>query len=56
MNADQFAGIARTLIASTSGLVAGTGVVSGSIYETIAGAVVTIIVAVWSVLSKKPAP
>jgi hypothetical protein len=53
MNKDQVFGIVRTLAAAGFGYLAGKGVIDGATVEALAGAVATIGVAVWSVLSKK---
>lgn len=55
MNRDQLFGIVRTVAAAGFGFLAGKGVVDGATAEALAGAVATIAVAVWSVISKKPA-
>jgi len=54
MNRDQLFGIVRTVAAAGFGFLAGKGVVDGATAEALAGAVATIAVAVWSVISKKP--
>ena len=53
MNRDQLFGIVRTVAAAGFGFLAGKGVVDGATAEALAGAVATIAVAMWSVLSKK---
>lgn len=53
MNKDQLFGIVRTLAAAGFGFLAGKGVIDGATAEALAGAVATIGVAVWSVVSKK---
>ena len=55
MNKEQLFGIIRTVAAAGFGFLAGKGVVDGATAEALAGAVATIAVAVWSVISKKPA-
>ena len=54
MNKSQVFGIVRTLGAAVFGFLAGKGYIDGSTAEALAGAVATVAVAVWSVLSKKP--
>lgn len=54
MNRDQIFGIVRTVAAAAFGFLAGKGYIDGASTEALAGAVATIGVAVWSVLSKKP--
>jgi hypothetical protein len=53
MNKDQLFGIVRTLAAAGFGYLAGKGLIDGATAEALAGAVATIGVAVWSVISKK---
>lgn len=55
MNKDQVFGVVRTLAAAAFGYLAGKGYLDGAAVEALAGAVATIGVAVWSVLSKKQA-
>jgi len=52
---DQIFGIVRTLAAAGFGYLAGKGFLDGATAEAAAGAVATLIVAVWSVASKKQA-
>jgi hypothetical protein len=54
MNRDQLFGIIRTVAAAGFGFLAGKGYLDGATAEALAGAVATIGVAVWSVVSKKP--
>lgn len=53
MKKEQVFGIARTLAAAAFGYVAGKGMIDGATAEALAGAVATIAVAAWSVVSKK---
>jgi hypothetical protein len=53
MNKEQIFGIIRTVAAAGFGFLAGKGYLDGASVEALAGAVATIGVAVWSVLSKK---
>ena len=55
MDKSQVFGIVRTLAAAGFGYIAGQGMIDGATAEALAGAVATIGVAVWSVVSKKPA-
>lgn len=55
MDKAQVFGIVRTLAAAGFGYIAGRGLIDGATAEALAGAVATIGVAVWSVISKKPA-
>jgi hypothetical protein len=55
MNQDQVGGIIRALLAAVAGYAAGKGLISSDMANELVGAGVTIGVAVWSVLSKKPA-
>jgi len=52
---EQIFGIIRTLAAAGFGYLAGKGLIDGETATALAGAVATIGVAVWSVLTKKPA-
>ena len=54
MKKDQLYGIVRTLAAAGFGYLAGKGLIDGATAETLAGAIATIGVAIWSVMSKKP--
>lgn len=54
MNKDQVFGIVRTLAAAGFGYLAGKGYLDGATVEALAGAVATIGVAIWSVVSKGP--
>lgn len=54
MDKSQVFGIVRTLAAAGFGYIAGQGMIDGATAEALAGAVATIGVAVWSVMSKKP--
>lgn len=54
MAKEQVFGIVRTLAAAGFGYIAGRGLIDGATAEALAGAVATIGVAVWSVISKKP--
>lgn len=53
MNKDQIFGIIRTVAAAGFGFLAGKGYLDGATVETLAGAVATIGVAIWSIASKK---
>lgn len=55
MHKDQIFGVIRTVAAAGFGFMAGKGLIDGATVEALAGAVATIGVAVWSVLSKKEA-
>lgn len=55
MNKDQIFGIIRTVAAAVFGFLAGKGYLDGATVEALAGAVATLAVAAWSVLSKKEA-
>ncbi len=54
MDKAQVFGIVRTLAAAGFGYIAGRGLIDGATAEALAGAVATIGVAIWSVMSKKP--
>lgn len=53
MTSEQFAGIARALIAAFGGFLVGKGYLDTETAATLGGAVTTLSVAVWSVWSKK---
>jgi hypothetical protein len=53
MNKDQVFGIVRTVAAAVGGFLAGKGYLDASTVEALAGAAATIVVAIWSVVSKK---
>lgn len=53
MKKEQIFGIVRTLASAGFGYLAGKGVIDGATVEALAGAVATIGIAVWSVISKK---
>lgn len=53
MNKDQLFGVVRTIAAAGFGYLAGKGWLDGATVEALAGAVATIGVAIWSVVSKK---
>ena len=53
MSKEQVFGIVRTFAAAGFGYLAGKGYLDGATVESLAGAVATIAVAMWSVLSKK---
>lgn len=55
MNKDQIFGIVRTAAAFGFGFLVAKGTIDGATAESLAGAVATIAVGVWSVVSKKPA-
>lgn len=52
MTKEQVFGMVRTVAAAGFGFLAGKGYLDGTTVEALAGAVATIGVAVWSVLSK----
>ncbi len=56
MNKDKLYGVIRTIAAAGFGYIAGQGMIDGATAEALAGAVATIGVAVWSVMSKASAP
>jgi hypothetical protein len=57
MNPSNIAGIFRTILACASGYLAGRGVdITGLLSPDATAAIGTLIVAVWSVWSKKSAP
>lgn len=54
MNSDQIGGIVRAIVSAVGGYFVGKGLVDSATMTTIAGAVATLAVAVWSVIAKKP--
>ncbi len=56
MNGDQVGGIVRAVMSAIGGYFVGKGLIDASTMTTIAGAIATLSVAVWSVASKKPSP
>lgn len=55
MTKEQLGGIIRTVAAAGFGILVGKGVIDGETATALAGAIATIGVAVWSVVSKKTA-
>ena len=55
MTNDQFAGVARALIAAAGGYFVGQGYVDAETMTTVGGAIATLAVALWSVWSKRKA-
>lgn len=53
MTKEQVFGIVRTIAAAGFGFLAGKGYLDGASVEALAGAVATLGVAIWSVVSKK---
>lgn len=53
MTGEQIAGIVRTLLAAASGYVVAHGWLDAQTYTAVVGAIGTLIVAGWSVASKK---
>lgn len=54
MTGEQVGGIVRAIASAVGGYFVGKGIVDASTVTSIGGALATIVVAVWSVLSKKP--
>jgi hypothetical protein len=55
MTAEQLGGIVRAIAAALGGYLVGQGVVDAETATTLAGAVTTIAVAVWSIWAKRNA-
>jgi predicted GH43/DUF377 family glycosyl hydrolase len=55
MTPEQFGGVLRAVLAAAAGYVAGKGLITAGVADQLVGAGVTIGVAIWSALSKKPA-
>jgi len=53
MTGEQIGGIIRTVLATLGGIAAAKGYLDASTWQVIAGAVASIVVAVWSFKSKK---
>ena len=53
MTAEQIWGIARTILAAVGGYFVAKGVIDANTLTTILGAVGSVFIAVWSVVSKK---
>lgn len=53
MTKEQIGGIVRALLAAAGGYFVGQGMLDGATMETIAGAVATLVTALWSVWAKK---
>ena len=53
MNGEQIAGVVRAIVAALGGFLVAKGVADAETVAAVSGAVATIAVAVWSVLSKK---
>ena len=53
MTHEQFGGIVRALVAAAGGYFVGQGLVDAETMMTVGGAITTLVVAVWSIYSKK---
>lgn len=56
MNAEQIGGVVRAVVAALGGVAVGKGLIDQETVLTVAGAIGTIVVAVWSVMSKGKTP
>lgn len=56
MNKNELYGVVRTLLAAVGGIAVGKGWVDSETAVAVAGALATIVVAVWSVKSKRGEP
>lgn len=54
MNTDQVAGIARALLSAAGGWAVGAGYLDSNTATAVAGALVTILTAIWSAYSNRP--
>jgi hypothetical protein len=54
MNSDQVGGIVRALLAAIGGFLVARGVTDAGTVNAVAGAVATVVVAVWSAFTNKP--
>jgi len=55
MKTEEIAGIARALVAAAGGWLVGQGIVDSETMMTVGGAITTIVVAFWSIYSKRKA-
>jgi hypothetical protein len=55
MRTQEIAGIARALVSALGGYLVGQGIVDSETAMTIGGAVTTLVVAFWSIYSKRKA-
>jgi len=53
MDSAQLGGIVRAVLAAVGGYLVGQGMMDSETVQTIAGATATLVVAVWSVFSKR---
>ena len=53
MTQEQVGGIVRALVAAAGGYFVGQGLVDAETMMTVGGAITTLVVAVWSIYSKK---
>lgn len=53
MTHEQFGGIVRALVAAAGGYFVGQGLIDAQTMMTVGGAVTTLVVAIWSIYSKK---
>jgi hypothetical protein len=53
MTHEQIGGIVRALVAAAGGYVVGLGLIDAETMMTVGGAVSTLVVAVWSIMSKR---
>lgn len=55
MNTDQIGGVVRAVLAALGGFLVGKGILDSGTATTLAGALTTIIISVWSAWSNRPA-
>lgn len=55
MNGEQLGGIVRALVSAAGGYFVGKGMIDTETATAVGGAVTTLVVAIWSVMAKKPA-
>ncbi len=55
MKPEEFGGIVRALVAAAGGWLVGQGIVDSETMMTVGGAVTTLVVAFWSIYSKRKA-
>ena len=53
MNSEEFGGVVRTVAAAGFGLLVGKGYIDASTATALAGAIGTVAIAIWSIVSKR---
>jgi len=55
MNSTEVGGVARALVSALGGYLVGRGIIDNETAMTLGGAIVPLVVAVWSVIAKRKA-